>query len=339
MTTTAPHPTSATPWTALRDRLLRVAEQVTTPLLPSDYLDLVDPLRSGADLRGRIEAVLPETRDSATLVIRPGRSWRTHTPGQYIRLGVDVNGVRQWRAYSVTSDLGRTDGCITVTVKAIPDGKVSNHLVRRTKPGTVVQLDQAAGEFVLPEERPEKALFITAGSGITPVMGMLRNRAADDATDVVLVHSAPTADDVIFADELRSLAADGRIRLVEQHTDTAGMLDAADIAELVPDLHERATYACGPVGMLEALEEHWAEAGLAERLYTERFRPRVLVTGEGGSVSFAKSGTTACSCRAAAGWASATAACCRCARAPSAICAMARSPRPRRVTASSSRPA
>jgi ferredoxin-NADP reductase len=292
MTTTAPHPTSAKPWTALRDRLLRVAEQVTTPLLPSDYLDLVDPLRSGADLRGRIEAVLPETRDSATLVIRPGRSWRTHTPGQYIRLGVDVNGVRQWRAYSVTSDLGRTDGCITVTVKAIPDGKVSNHLVRRTKPGTVVQLDQAAGEFVLPEERPQKALFITAGSGITPVMGMLRNRAADDATDVVLVHSAPTADDVIFADELRSLAADGRIRLVEQHTDTAGMLDAPAIADLVPDLHERATYACGPVGMLEALEEHWAEAGLAERLYTERFRPRVLVTGEGGSVSFAKSGAT-----------------------------------------------
>jgi ferredoxin-NADP reductase len=292
MTTTAPHPSPARPWTALRDRVLKVAELVTTPLLPTDYLDLIDPLRSGADLRGRIEAVLPETRDAATLVIRPGRGWRTHTPGQYIRLGVDVDGVRQWRAYSVTSDLGRTDGCITVTVKAIPDGKVSNHLVHRVKPGTVVQLDQAAGEFVLPEERPDKALFVTAGSGLTPVMGMLRNRAADDSTDVVLVHSAPTPDDVLFARELRALAADGRLRLVEQHTDTAGMLDAAAIADLVPDLHERATYACGPVGMLEALEEHWATAGLAEQLYTERFRPRVLVTGEGGTVSFTRSGTT-----------------------------------------------
>jgi ferredoxin-NADP reductase len=177
-------------------------------------------------------------------------------------------------------------------VKAIPDGKVSNHLVHRVKPGTVVQLDQAAGEFVLPEERPDKALFVTAGSGLTPVMGMLRNRAADDSTDVVLVHSAPTPDDVLFARELRALAADGRLRLVEQHTDTAGMLDAAAIADLVPDLHERATYACGPVGMLEALEEHWATAGLAEQLYTERFRPRVLVTGEGGTVSFTRSGTT-----------------------------------------------
>jgi stearoyl-CoA 9-desaturase NADPH oxidoreductase len=290
MTTTDPRPTTARPRVALRDRVLKLVEFATTPLLPSDYLDLVDPLRSGADLRGRIEAVHPETRDAATIVIRPGRGWRGHRPGQYIRIGIDVDGVRQWRAYSLTSDLTRTDGCISVTVKAIPDGKVSNHLVRKARPGTVIQLDQAAGEFCLPAERPEKALFITAGSGITPVMGMLRNHP--ELTDVVLVHSAPTADDVVFGADLRALAAEGRIRLVEQHTDTAGMLDAAAIAALVPDLAERATWACGPVGMLEALEAHWSAAGLEESLYTERFRPSVVVTGEGGTVSFAKSGTT-----------------------------------------------
>jgi ferredoxin-NADP reductase len=290
MTTTDPRPTRARPRVALRDRVLKLVEFATTPLLPSDYLDLVDPLRSGADLRGRIEAVLPETRDAATIVIRPGRGWRGHRPGQYIRIGIDVDGVRQWRAYSLTSDLTRTDGCISVTVKAIPDGRVSNHLVRKTQPGTVVQLDQAAGEFCLPAERPEKALFITAGSGITPVMGMLRNHP--ELTDVVLVHSAPTADDVVFGADLRQMAAEGRIRLIEQHTDVDGMLDAAGIAALVPDVAERSTWACGPVGMLEALEEHWSAAGIAERLYTERFRPSVLVTGEGGTVSFAKSGTT-----------------------------------------------
>ncbi|MGY1694152.1 MULTISPECIES: ferredoxin reductase [unclassified Geodermatophilus] len=291
MTATVPRPSPARPGLrALRDRALRLAELVTTPLLPADYLDLIDPLRSGAALRGRIEAVLPETRDAATLVIRPGADWRPHRPGQYVRLGIDVDGVRLWRAYSVTSDLGRADGCFTVTVKAIPDGKVSNHLVRRARPGTIVQLDQATGEFCLPEQRPAKALFVTAGSGITPVMGILRNHPELD--DVVLVHSAPTADDVVFGAELRQLAADGRIRLVEQHTDTAGMLDAAAIAALVPDLAERATWACGPVGMLEALEEHWAAAGLADRLYTERFRPTVLVTGEGGTVSFTRNGTT-----------------------------------------------
>jgi len=291
MTATVPRPGPARPvLSTLRDRVLRVAELVTTPLLPADYLDLVDPLRSGAGLRGRIEAVEHETRDAASIVIRPGRDWLPHTPGQYVRIGIDVEGVRQWRAYSITSVLGRADGCFTVTVKAIPGGKVSNHLVHRARPGTIVQLDQATGEFVLPAQRPARALFVTAGSGVTPVMGILRNLGADAGCDVVLVHSAPTPDDVIFGAELRELAATGRIRLVERHTETDGLLDATALAELVPDLGERATWACGPVGLLEALEEHWAAEGIADRLYTERFRPRVLVTGEGGTVSFGRSG-------------------------------------------------
>ncbi|MGY1744679.1 ferredoxin reductase [Blastococcus sp. SYSU D00695] len=299
MTVTQPSPSPTRPrLTALRDRVVKLAELATTPLLPSDYLDLVDPLRSGAALRGRIEAVHRETRDAATVVIRPGRDWRPHVPGQYVRLGVDVDGVRLWRAYSITSVLGRADGCFTITVKAIPDGKVSNHLVHRVRRGTIVQLDQATGEFVLPRPTPAKALFVTAGSGITPVMGILRNWVADAAgvdglPDVVLVHSAPTADDVVFGAELRALAAAGRIRLVEQHTDTAGMLTAEDVAALVPDVAERATWACGPVGMLEALEQHWAAAGLADLLYTERFRPTVVAgDGEGGTVSFTATGTT-----------------------------------------------
>ncbi|MDP9496413.1 MAG: ferredoxin reductase [Actinomycetota bacterium] len=269
---------------AFKDRVLRLAELVTTPLLPTDYLDLVDPLRSGADLRGRIVAVHPETRDAVSLVLQPGRGWRGHVPGQYVRIGVDVDGVRQWRAYSVTSPADRADGCITVTVKAMPDGKVSSHLVRRARPGMVLQLDQATGEFVLPTPRPAKVLFVTAGSGITPVMGMLR--ATPDLADVVLVHSAPTPADVIFVSELRALAAQGRIRLVVLHTDTDGMLTTDELARLVPDLAERETWACGPTGLLDLLEQHWASAGLADRLHTERFRPVVVVPGEGGTVTF-----------------------------------------------------
>jgi ferredoxin-NADP reductase len=153
-----------------------------------------------------------------------------------------------------------------------------------------VHLDQATGEFVLPAQAPAKVLFVTAGSGITPVMGILRNH--DELADVVVVHSAPTPEDVVFGADLRDLAAAGRIRLVEQHTDSAGMLDAAAIAELVPDLAERATWACGPVGMLEALEEHWSAAGIADRLFTERFRPTVVVAGEGGTVTFTRNGTS-----------------------------------------------
>ncbi|WP_089158155.1 ferredoxin reductase [Micromonospora sp. NBS 11-29] len=276
---------------SLRDRLLRLAGTVTTPLLPDDYLDLIAPLRAGAPLRGRIVAVRPETRDAATLVIQPGRGWRGHLPGQYVRLGVDVDGVRQWRAYSVTSAPGAADSRITVTVKAIPDGKVSNHLVRRIRPGTIVQLDQAQGDFVLPTATPERVLFLTAGSGITPVMAMLRAGLTDRA-DVVLVHCAPTRDDVIFGAELRALADRGAVRLVERHTDTTGQLDVTELDDLVPDHAQRHTWACGPVGLLDAAETHWAARGAAERLYIERFRPTVITPGEGGSVNFTGTGVT-----------------------------------------------
>ncbi|WP_205874593.1 ferredoxin reductase [Mycobacterium camsae] len=278
---------------ALRERVLKFAERVTTPLVPSDYLDIIDPLRSAADLRGRIVAIHPETRDAATVVIKPGRGWRPHVPGQYVRIGVDVDGVRQWRAYSLTSKTHRRDGCIAVTVKAIPDGIVSNHLVRRATVGSVIQLDQAAGDFTLGERAPAKVLFLTAGSGITPVMGMLRNMASlgGSAPDIVVVHSAPTADDVIFGWELRMLAREGRIRLLEKHTDTDGMLDVTRLGELVPDFADRETWACGPAGLLDALEQRWAADGIADRLHIERFRPVVITAGEGGTVTFAKSGT------------------------------------------------
>ncbi|HRA26287.1 FAD-binding oxidoreductase, partial [Ornithinibacter sp.] len=124
----------------------RVVEALATPLVPGDYLDLVDPLRAGADLRGRIIDIRHETADAVTIVIRPGRGWLGHVPGQYIRIGIDIDGVRQWRAYSLThradgsSAAGIPAGCIAITTKAIPDGVVSTHLVRRARPGTLVML-------------------------------------------------------------------------------------------------------------------------------------------------------------------------------------------------------
>ena len=277
------------PRVTLRRALWRVAEAVTTPVVPSDYLDLVAPLREGAELRGRVVSVTPETADAATVVIRPGRSWRGHVPGQYVRLGVDVDGVRNWRAYSLTCPVDPADGLISVTVKAIPDGKVSTHIVRRLQPGTLVRLDQATGDFTLPARRPARALFVTAGSGITPVMGMLRNHLAE-LRDVVLVHSAPTEADVIFGAQLRDWAAEGRLQLVERHTDADGMVTPESLDELVPDWRFREAWACGPTPMLDAFEEAYAAAGLAERLHTERFRPVVIAEGEGGTVRFARQG-------------------------------------------------
>lgn len=276
--------------TRVRGGFVRVVEAVTTPLVPADYVDVIDPLLSSAALRGRIKAITAETPDAATVLIKPGRGWAGHVPGQYIRIGIDVDGVRLWRAYSLTSG-PRRDGLVAITVKAIPDGVVSNHIVRSATPGTVIQMDQATGDFHLPEVLPERVLFLTAGSGITPVMGMLRHNLAD-LKDVVVVHSAPTAEDVIFGAELRELAAAGRIRLVERHTDTEGLLDVQELDELVPDWAQRETWACGPTGLLDALEDRWSSGGVIDRLHTERFRPTIIATGEGGRVSFAKSGTT-----------------------------------------------
>jgi ferredoxin-NADP reductase len=274
----------------LRSGAWRVVELLTTPVIPADYLDVIAPLRNAEVLRARIEAVRPETADSVTLVLRPGRGWTPHEPGQYVRIGVDVDGVRLWRSYSVTSAPTRSDERFTITVNAVPDGAVSNHLVRRAKRGMLLHLDRPAGDFRLPAVRPAKTLFVTAGSGITPVMGMLRS-ALHELADVVVVHSAGTREAVVFGAELRTLAADGRIRLIERHTRADGRLKPADLAELVPDLFERHTWACGPNAMLDDLEAHWAGAGLADLLHTERFRPVLLSGGAGGTVTFARSGT------------------------------------------------
>ena len=279
--------------TSLRSRARQLAEAATTPLVPADFLDLFAPLRAGAELRGRIEQVRAETKDAATLVIRPGADWAGHVPGQYLRIGIDVDGVRQWRAYSLTHG-PRPDRRISITVKAVPDGLVSHHLVHRTHPGTLVHLEQAAGEFVLPPGGG-KFLFVTAGSGITPVIGMLRNLfpstdagvlrpARSAAYDVVVVHVAPSHPDSIFIRDLEALDAAGAIRLVSRYDDVHGVLDIEELPAMVPDLAERRTFACGPAGLLDALQEFHDNKGL--QLFTEQFRTARVEPGDGGTVGF-----------------------------------------------------
>ena len=267
-----------------RARVAAAARQLTTPLLPEDYLGLINPLWSADELRGRVEAVRFEAPAAATLVIRPGRGWRGHRPGQWVRVGVDVGGVRHWRTFSLSSP-PRQDGRITITVKAARDGTVSPFLVRGMQPGTVIRLGQAEGEFVLPSPVPRRLLFVTAGSGITPVMAMLRQLRG--ASDVVHVHSDRTVDDVIFGAEIRRMSG---IRLCERHTAADGRVKPSDLATLCPDWTERAAWACGPGEMLDDLTAHWAAAGVADRLRVERFRTELNDGGEGGRVTFTRSG-------------------------------------------------
>jgi ferredoxin-NADP reductase len=273
-----------------RRPLRSIAQMIATPLVPRDFLDLVDPLSSTRDLRGRIDTVTAETADAVTVRIRVGRGWRGHRAGQYVRVGVDIDGVRHWRAYSLTSPVSSARQ-IDITVKALPDGVVSGYLTGEATAGTLVHLDQAAGDFTLPIPRPAKVLFVTAGSGITPVMGMLRSHARELA-DVVVVHSAPTADDAIFGADLRGLADTGALRLLERHTATSPRLTAADLDALVPDWAERQTWACGPAALLDDIEAYWAQHGKADLLHTERFTAPAVGGGDGGPVSFTRTGST-----------------------------------------------
>jgi ferredoxin-NADP reductase len=282
------------------DLVTRLADTVgwlTTPLLPDDYLGLVNPLWSLRKLRGRIDAARRETRGAVSLTIRPGRGWTPHRAGQFVTVGVDVDGVRHWRTYSLSSAPERGDGLFTITVKAVPGGVVSSHLVHRTKPGAVIGLTRPEGDFVLPQPVPSRLLFVTAGSGITPVMAMLRSLVRHGAMpDVILLHSAPTREEVIFGEELRMLAHQiPNLRLYERHTRSDGRLSLSRLPDLCPDWTRRGAWMCGPTGMLEEAETRWCAAGIADRLHTERFRPVMAAStgGVGGRVRFLASGQEA----------------------------------------------
>jgi stearoyl-CoA 9-desaturase NADPH oxidoreductase len=280
-------------WYALR----KLAHRITTPLLPDDYTRLANPLWSARELRGRIVEVRRETHDSATLVIKPGWGFSfDYEPGQYLGIGLLVDGRWRWRSYSLTSSPHRGARTVTITVKAMPEGFLSAHLVDGVQPGTIVRLAAPQGNFVLPDPAPPAVLFVTAGSGITPVMSMLRTLVRrDQITDVIHLHSAPTAADVMFGAELEQLNRDHPgYRLQVRATREQGRLDLSRLDAEVPDWRDRQTWACGPEAMLNAAERAWSAAGVEERLHLERFAvSRAAPAGQGGTVTFAKSGKSA----------------------------------------------
>ncbi|WP_405177974.1 ferredoxin reductase [Nocardia sp. NBC_01377] len=271
--------------------------RVTTPLLPDDYLHLANPLWSARELRGRIVEVRKETADSATLVIKPGWGFDfKYQPGQYVGIGILVEGRWHWRSYSLTcppnwTEPGRGGGrLISIAVKAMPEGFLSSHLVGGVSEGTIVRLQAPQGGFVLPDPPPEKVLFLTAGSGITPVMAMLRAMdRRDRVTDVAHLHSARTAEDVMFGAELRDMHDRHPSFTSHLHlTGENGKFALADLDERFLDWRERDTWACGPAGMLDEIESHWRAAGLSDQLHVERFEIARSAVGEGGTVTFGR---------------------------------------------------
>jgi ferredoxin-NADP reductase len=264
----------------LRKRALRIARALTTPLLADDYLALLDPRWSARELTGTVVRKQAETADASTIVIRPTFRWPGHQPGQYLRLGVEIDGIRHWRAYTITADPEHPEGFVSVTVKRSEGGKLSPFFVDAMPVGATVFLGEVEGQFTLPDPLPDKLLMISAGSGITPIWSQLREleRRGFDG-DVFHIHGARTPEDMIFGAPLRAMhERRSGYTLHEHHSSEKGRVKTAHLDELVGDWREREAFLSGPRDMIDAMEEHWGLEAEAQRLHTERFQP---IIGEG----------------------------------------------------------
>ncbi len=292
---------------SLLSRFTAITDAFAFPLRTSHYLELVNPLWTTHALQAKVVSVWDETADARTITLKPGRNWRSHRPGQHLRVGVPIGGMHYTRTYSISSAPERDDECFTITVKAIQAGRMSHHLVRNIKPGDYLPIGVPQGDFYLPDANPVEPLFISAGSGITPIMSMLRSLIAQERLpNVTHIHYAPHAYDVIFGQELQALAAKHpRYQLHLVYTREPGEttsqkrhFSAATLDSVCPDWRTRDTYACGPQGLLDAVENHWRDAGVSRQLHTERFRAQVAAAPSkitSGTVRFLNSGVSVAS--------------------------------------------
>jgi stearoyl-CoA 9-desaturase NADPH oxidoreductase len=169
------------------------------------------------------------------------------------------------------------------------DGVVSQHLHRNARPGMVVGLEGVGGEFVLPANRPRRILFVSGGSGITPVLSMLRTLIAEGHTgEVAFVHYARNATEACYRDELSALPG---VRVLHGYSRS---VDPADLVGRFGPVHLAAAmdapdvvFVCGPPALVAAVREHCPSA------QSESFVPPVFAVpteASGGTVAFADSG-------------------------------------------------
>jgi stearoyl-CoA 9-desaturase NADPH oxidoreductase len=197
--------------------------------------------------------------DAVTLRLRPNRHWRGLQPGQHVNVSLEIDGARVTRSYS-PSHCAADSRCIEITVKRIPGGRLSPHLCDRVQVGDVLDIGPAFGDMTLARAQGEPVLMLAAGSGITPMLALLRSLARDGfAPPTTLLYWARTRAELCFVPELRALAArhpNFRVRFAltrepALHADEiAGRLDAALLAGEPIDLAAPHALACGPAGFV-----------------------------------------------------------------------------------------
>jgi ferredoxin-NADP reductase len=263
--------------TRLADQPL-VAAMVRSSAI-DDTLAALHPLLSLNQVRARVMRIVDETPDTKTIILRPNAHWQSARSGQFVRVQTDIDGRRVERVYSLSCPAGAES--LAITVKRQAGGKMSTHLHNQLRVGDVLTLSQAAGEFVLPAKLPAQLLLLSAGSGITPVMAMLRElHARAYQGDVLFVHMCSSAKDLIFATELQRLQATWpSLRLVTHFTSEHGRLDATRLQALVPNLTQCATWMCGPGAWMDSIHALWRNSADTAPLHSELFAtaPRIAV--------------------------------------------------------------
>jgi ferredoxin-NADP reductase len=283
-----------------------LVDRLTAPHGVDRYLELLDPTWTVREVRAEVVAVRRQTEGTVTLRLQPNRAWSGYRAGQHVVVGVEIAGTVHERCFSLASSPSAPDGQLELTVKADPSGRVSRHLVAHAQPGLVLRLSEARGDFVLPEAAERTAsgddlVFISGGSGITPVLSMLRSLVDDRHVGrVTFVHYACTAADVCYRRELAELVdALPGARLLIGCTDAPGEGDldgffGPEHLAAITEHPERAqVYLCGPAPLVASVQEVFGGLGLAERVHLERFGPApidpTIAVGD-GAVSFARSG-------------------------------------------------
>ncbi|MCK0152903.1 ferredoxin reductase [Alcanivorax sp. S6407] len=281
----------------------RVAEVLSYPHGVDRYLEVFNPVWSATEVRARVEAVQHLTADSVTLTLKPNANWEGFVPGQFVQLTVSINGKLHTRCYSPANSLHRKDGTIELTAKAHADGFVSRYLREGVRIGDVVTLSQAGGEFALPELRPERVLLISGGSGITPVMSMLRTLCDEGFKgDITFLHYANRAEDMIYAGEVAEIAKRfDNVTVLRAFADEqdggelSGLFSSEHLFNSVPGFAQATTFLCGPPPMMAAVEKVWEEQGISDRLHKEQFTLATAVVDDSesaeGEVRFARSET------------------------------------------------
>ncbi len=224
--------------------------------------------------------VIDETADTRSFVLAIPSALEerfTYAAGQFCSFRATIGGEPIIRCYSMSSSPDTGDP-FTVTVKRVPGGKMSNWMNDTLAPGDTIDVMPPAGRFVLRAAAAPIVAF-AGGSGITPVLSIVKTALATTAREVVLVYANRAPDGVIFANALDRLrtGSGGRFS-VRHHLDSErGFLDAAQCAALARDHTHADFYLCGPGPYMETVEAGLSMLGVAPE---QRFIERFVVPGD-----------------------------------------------------------